>query len=132
MIPVSDDKERNKISKKMWKVVLEEIEKQKHCEEEFIVLGDFNAFDEEDSYNRENLLSLQRKMIDVTYEVYGEETKTYFHEGHKERKLDYIFVDRSTVFAKEIIPEVDKRSVEDKISDHAIVACEISESITFE
>ena len=61
-------------------------------------------------------------MIDVTYEVYGEETKTYFHEGHKERKLDYIFVDRSTVFAKEIIPEVDKRSVKGKISDHAIVA----------
>ena len=132
MIPVSDDEERNKLSRALWNAVIKEIEKQKQCEEEFIVLGDFNAFDGDDSYNRDNLLTLQRKMIDVTYEVYGEETKTYFHEGHKERQLDYIFIDRSTVFSKVIIPEVDKCSVEDMISDHAIISCEISESITFE
>ncbi len=132
MISVSDDEERNKVSKKMWEAVLAEVEKQKGCEEEFIVLGDFNAFDDEGSFNRENLLKLQRRMIDVTYDVDGEETKTYFHAGNKERQLDYIFIDRSTVFSKVIIPEMDKRSVDDEISDHAIVSCEISASITYE
>lgn len=132
MIPVSDDEERNKTSKKMWEAVLAEVEKQKGCEEEFIVLGDFNAFDDEESFNRDNLLKLQRRMIDVTYDVDGEETKTYFHEGHKERQLDYIFVDRSTVFSKIIIPDVDKRSVYGMVSDHAIISCEISASITYE
>lgn len=130
MIPHKDE-DRDRISADFWKSVLDEVDAQIGCEEAFYVMGDFNAFDGKDSINRENLLELQRKMIDITYKLNGEDVVTY-KSGSCQRQLDYIFINRKIAFKKIVTPEIDDRTIEVGISDHAMVLCEIAASITYE
>lgn len=130
MIPHSDEN-RDRISADFWKSVLDEVDAQIGCEEPFYIMGDFNAFDGSDSINRGNLLELQRKMVDVTYKLKGEDVVTY-KSGSLERQLDYIFINRKIAFEKIVSPEIDDRTIENGISDHAMVLCETAASVTYE
>lgn len=130
MIPHSTA-ERDRISAGFWRSVLDEVDAQAGCKEYFYVIGNFNAFDGKDSINRENLLELQRKMIDVTYKIDGEDPVT-FKSGKLERHLDYCFINRKLAFEKIIFPEVDDRTIDNGISDHAMIICESAASITYD
>lgn len=128
------DKKRKQEIKDFWELIIEEAKACRVCEEEFILLGDFNAYNEEDemSENAEYLQRLSDLMFD-TFEDWDvdidEEDELpedwgyswYSKDGKTKRRLDYIFVGykimEGTIFTK----KMEDVTLERGISDHKAV-----------
>lgn len=115
--------------KEFWKIVIEEVRRCRIINEEFIVIGDLNAFDGEASENKDSFIRLDDIMIDVFEDRIKEQPEwrdTWISpDGKIKRRLDYIFVNSKVIFNNVIACNVDSSSLEHRISDHKILQLEL-------
>ena len=111
--------------KEFWKIVIEEVRRCRIINEEFIVMGDLNAFDGEASENKDSLIRLDDIMIDAFEDIIKDQPDwrdTWISpDGKIKRRLDYIFVNSKVIFNNLIECKVDNKSLEQRISDHKIL-----------
>lgn len=121
--------ERKLEIKKFWKNILEEVRRCRIINEEFIVIGDLNAFDDEASENKDSLIKLNDIMIDAFEGLIEEKPEwrdTWISpDGKTKRRLDYIFVNSKVLFNNSISCNVDSSSLELGISDHKILELDL-------
>lgn len=121
--------ERKLEIKKFWKNILEEVRRCRIINEEFIVIGDLNAFDDEASENKDSLIRLNDIMIDAFEGLIEEKPEwrdTWISpDGKTKRRLDYIFVNSKVLFNNSISCNVDSSSLELGISDHKILELDL-------
>lgn len=115
--------------KKFWKNIIEEVRRRRIINEELIVIGDLNAFNDEASENKDSLIRLGDIMIDAfesSIEDKLEWRDTWIsQDGKTKRRLDYIFVNSNVFFNNLISCNVDNSSLELGISDHKILKLDL-------
>lgn len=133
------EEERKHDIKAFWELIIKEAKACRRCDEEFILMGDLNAFDEEDvqSENAEYL----RRLSDIMFDLFedwdidcdsDEEDKTpedwgyswYSEDGKTKRRLDYIFVGYPVIEGTCVTQDMIERTIEEGISDHKAIIVE--------
>lgn len=115
--------------KEFWQIVIKEARRRRTMDEEFVLLGDLNAFDGEASENRDSLIRLDDIMIDSFEDILKDKPEwrdTWVSaDGEIKKRLDYIFINNKVVFNNVISCNVDSRSLKKEISDHKILQLEL-------
>lgn len=119
------DEKRKLDIKNFWRIIIKEVRRCRKINEEFIVLGDLNAFDDEKSKNRDSFLRLKDIMVDVCKEKIEDNPEwgdTWISkDGKTKRRLDYIFVNSKILYNNILACNVDSSPLEKNISDHKIL-----------
>ena len=118
--------ERVKNIEELWQAVIKEIKEKIDCPEEWIVTGDFNAY--EDSRFSNYLKELKSLLVDIDVTFQGE----FITNTWKDRKLDYIFADRRTALKFICEAEADDRVVRENVTDHSVLTTHIVAKRTVE
>ena len=139
-IPQSCDasEERKQEIKRFWKIIVEEAKACRALDEDFILLGDLNAY-EEGKEHSENVEYL-RRLTDILFDLFldwdkdiEEEIENGFPEdwGYSwysdkgiKRRLDYIFVNYPVVYEKVFRHDMMAYPIEEGISDHKAIVVE--------
>lgn len=119
------DDNRIKQSNLFWKAVLAEAKKNRNSKEEFVLLGDLNAFDGAASAHRNNLIELMETLIDTNPIGYENEPTWVSTDGKTKRRLDYILINRQIALNCIINTSTQKT----KISDHKIIISKLTSLI---
>lgn len=139
-IPQSCDvsEERKQEIKRFWELVVEEAKACRAIDEDFILLGDLNAYvdGEEESENAEYL----KRLTDILFDLFldwdddldeDEEHRlpedwgySWYSDKGIKRRLDYIFVNYPVVYEKVFHHDMMAYPIEEGISDHKAIVVE--------
>ena len=114
-------RDRVKAIEEFWQVVIKEIKENICCPEEWIVTGDFNAY--EDSRFPQYLKEVKTLLVDIDITFHG----NFITNTWKNKKLDYIFVDRRTALKFVCEAEADDRVIGAGVTDHSVLTAQIVE-----
>lgn len=113
---------RLKDIEELWQAVIQEVKDNIDCQEEWIVVGDFNAY--EGSRFDKYLKELKLLLIDIDIDFHGQ----YITETWKDKKLDYIFVDKRTVM--KFICEADAYAIPEATDHKVLTGCVVEKRKT--
>lgn len=113
---------RLKDIEELWQAVIKEVKDNIDCQEEWIIVGDFNAFEGSrfDGYLKE----LKLLLVDIDIDFHGQ----YITETWRDKKLDYIFVDKRTVM--KFICEAGAYSIKETTDHKILTGCVIEKRKT--
>lgn len=123
--------ERRLVIKEFWREINLEARECRKNNEYFILLGDLNAFNGEESENRDSLRRLDDMMIDAFESAVKENPDwgvTWISkDGKTRRRLDYVFINCKVAYDYSIKCNVDDSTLDSKISDHKILEIKLRE-----
>lgn len=129
--------ERKQEIKAFWDLIIKEAKACRQCDEEFLLVGDLNAYIDENEKS-ENADYLQR-LSDLMFDMFedwdlvddydGEESdfpedwgySWYSENGLTKRRLDYIFTNYSIIEGQWFTKSMDEFTIDNGISDHKAI-----------